>query len=191
MNDSPAGCPESWLSEHGAALYRYALAQTRDAHRAEEVVQDTLLAAFESRSRFAGNASVRTWLISILKHKLIDLFRREARETQLDDPDDLDGVDALLEESFNASGHWRERLAEWGNPEELLERNQFLEILQRCLDALPKRLARLFWLREVMEESTETVCQELTITPTNLWTMLYRTRLRLRECVDQNWVGQV
>ncbi|MDA8095619.1 MAG: sigma-70 family RNA polymerase sigma factor [Betaproteobacteria bacterium] len=191
MNDGPAGMPESWLSEHGTALYRYALAQTRDEHRAEEVVQETLLAALESRSRFAGNASVRTWLISILKHKLIDLFRREARETPLDDPDDPEGTDALFDERFNASGHWREQLAEWGNPEELLERNQFLEILQRCLDALPKRLARLFWLREVMEENTETVCQELSITPTNLWTMLYRTRLRLRECVDQNWAGQV
>jgi RNA polymerase sigma-70 factor (ECF subfamily) len=64
-----------------------------------------------------------------------------------------------------------------------------MEILQRCLDALPPRLARLFMLREVMEEDSENICQELAITPTNLWTMLYRARLGLRQCLDRNWVG--
>ena len=190
MTDNTLGSPDTWLDEHGAALYKYALIQTRDQHKAEEAVQETLLAALQGRDRYAGGASARTWLIGILKHKIIDMFRHDAREVQLESPDeetylDEDEIDAM----FIPDGHWRVKTAEWGNPEDLLERGQFMEILQRCLDALPPRLARLFMLREVMEEDSENICQELAITPTNLWTMLYRARLGLRQCLDRNWVG--
>ncbi len=186
----PAADAERWLEEHGGALYRYALAHLGDEHKAEEAVQETLLTALQAHGRFAGGASVRTWLIGILKHKVMDMFRREAREVLLDDPDDAEEMgEARAEEGFAPSGRWRERLSDWGNPEELLERGQFMTILQRCLDALPVRLARLFWLREVMEEESGNICQELAITPTNLWTMLYRARMGLRQCLDRNWVG--
>ena len=190
MNTFAAGAPEHWLDQHGAALYRYALARGRDPHQAEEVVQETLLAALEARDRFSGAASVRTWLIGILKHKLMDQFRREARELPLDEelfqdiPDD-----AGAESMFAPDGHWRERLADWGDPENALRQSQFLRVLQRCLDLLPKRLARLFLLREVDEESTASICRELAITPANLWTMLYRTRLGLRQCLERNWAA--
>lgn len=191
MNVHPAGTPEQWLTDHGTALYRYALARTRDKHQAEEAVQETLLAALESQGRFRGGSSVRTWLIGILKHKLLDQFRRGMREVPLGEPENAEGPDdAMIENMFVPDGHWREPPADWGNPEELLGRDQFLAILQRCLDALPKRLARLFLLREVMEEDTENICQELAITPTNLWTMLYRARMGLRQCLDRNRVGQ-
>lgn len=190
MNTPPSGSPETWLDEHGSALYKYALVHTRDEHKAEEAVQETLLAALQSRDRFDGGASVRTWLIGILKHKVIDMFRREVREVQLEDPDELEEMDdAHADSPFNAVGHWRERLADWGNPEEILARSQFMTILQRCLDALPRRHARLFMLREVMEEETENICKEMEITPTNLWTMLYRARFGVRECLDRNWVA--
>ena len=193
MTNEPAlGSPDTWLDEHGAALYKYALMHTRDAHKAEEVVQETLLAALQACDRFSGAASARTWLIGILKHKIIDMFRHDAREQQLDEPnvpDDAD--DEHIESQFAADGHWHNRIADWGNPEELLERGQFMAVLQRCLDALPPRLARLFMLREVMEENTEHICRELAITSTNLWTMLYRARLGLRQCLDKNWVGNV
>jgi RNA polymerase sigma-70 factor (ECF subfamily) len=190
LNENALGSPDTWLDEHGAALYKYALVHTRDAHKAEEAVQETLLAALQARDRFSGGASARTWLIGILKHKIMDMFRHDAREVQLEDPEeeaylDEDEVDAM----FVPNGHWRIQSADWGDPQDLLERGQFMDILQRCLDALPPRLARLFMLREVMEENSENICQELAITPTNLWTMLYRARLGLRQCLDRNWVG--
>ena len=192
MDENEIGSPETWLNSHGTALYSFALARTRDEHQAEEAVQETLLAALESRHRFSGASSVRTWLIGILKHKLLDHFRRSARETTLDDSEESDDLDAAaIDDMFVPDGHWRTQIADWGNPDELLERGQFMTILQRCLDALPPRLARLFWLREVMEEDTENICKELAITPTNLWTMLHRGRLSLRQCLDRNWVGNV
>lgn len=190
MTKNLLGSPESWLDEHGTALYKYALMYTRDAHRAEEAVQETLLAALQACDRYEGEASARTWLIGILKHKIMDMFRKNAREVQLDDPEILEsGDESLAGEIFNQSGSWREKPSDWGNPEELLARDEFMAILQRCLDALPPKWSKLFMLREVMEEDTEDICQELAITPTNLWTMLYRTRLGLRRCLDRNWVG--
>lgn len=184
--------PEGWLDAHGDALYRYALVRLRDEDAAEEVVQETLLAALQARGRFAGSASVRTWLIGILKHKILDHFRREARMTNLDDPEGPHAADDddPVESSFAGDGHWRAAVADWGDPEELLDRRRFWEVLEYCLDRLPRRLARLFVLREVMEEDTKEICQELAITPTNLWTMLYRARLGLRQCLDRNWVGK-
>lgn len=191
MSDSDLGSPETWLDEHGAALYKYALVHTRDEQKAEEAVQETLLAALQARERFSGGSSARTWLISILKRKIIDLFRNESREVELGDTDESsDEEESLLNHAnFEPSGHWLNKLADWGDPETLLERNQFMTVLQRCLDNLPQRLSRLFMLREVMEEDTDHICQEMAITPTNLWTMLYRARMGLRQCLDRNWGG--
>lgn len=162
----------------------------RDAHRAEELVQETLLAALQARAGFSGRSSLRTWLIGILKHKILDQLRHDLREVSWDDREgaDVDG-DSLMGVSFAADGHWASRPADWGDPEDTLRQSQFLVILQDCIDRLPKRLARLFVLREVLEEGTEEICKDLAITPTNLWTMLYRTRLGLRHCLDKHWVG--
>lgn len=190
MDASAAETPEQWLELHGTALYRYALARLRDPHKAEEAVQETLLAALEARDRYSGEARLRTWLIGILKHKLIDQFRREARERPLDEELAACCLDLAPEDAlFAADGHWRERIADWGDPEQTLRQDQFLQVLQRCLDRLPARLARLFLLREVEEEPTEVICGELAITPGNLWTMLHRTRLGLRQCLERNWAA--
>jgi RNA polymerase sigma-70 factor (ECF subfamily) len=98
--------PEEWLDAHGDALYRYALLRLRDAHNAEEAVQETFLAALQARERFAGGASVRTWLIGILKHKIMDQFRRELREVNLDDTDQTESEDDdSTARSFAADGH--------------------------------------------------------------------------------------
>ncbi len=189
--ENNAGSPASWVDEHGSALYRYALVRLRDQHKAEELVQETFLAALQAYERFSGGSSVRTWLIGILKHKILDQFRYEARIMTTDD-EEYSGAedDHLAEESFSSNGHWGFRLADWGNPEKDLENGQFWVVLQYCLDRLPRRLSRLFVLREVMEEGTEEICKDLEITPTNLWTMLYRARLGLRQCLDKNWAGR-
>lgn len=181
---------EQWLNEHGSALYRYALLHMRNAHRAEEAVQETLLAALQAYDRFAGGGSVRTWLIGILKHKIIDQFRRDAREVPLEDTESIVDQNDSDEDTFTEAGRWRNRPASWGNPEQLLENRQFLQILQHCLEYLPKRHARLFMLREVMEQSTEEICEELSITPSNVWTMLHRARLELRQCLEKNGIFQ-
>jgi RNA polymerase sigma-70 factor (ECF subfamily) len=124
LNQRTTGSPEQWLDGHGQALYRYAFVHTRDEHRAEDAVQETLLAALQARDRFAGGASIRTWLIGILRHKIADQFLREARERPLDQPDELAQDDCDPDDFFDESGSWKAGLADWGDPEQTLQNRQ-------------------------------------------------------------------
>lgn len=176
------------LQQHRPYLLRYALLQLRNPDQAEDVVQETLLAALEGRARFSGLSSVKTWLTGILKHKIIDAIRRKAREQPLvnaDDGSDAETVDTL----FKSDGHWQQMPATWGDPEQALENRKFWEIFETCSRLMPERTARVFMLREVMEMTTDEICQELDITPTNLWVILHRARLALRECLEIKWFG--
>lgn len=176
-----------WLAEHGDYLYRYALARLRDKHLAEDAVQETLLSALQGSS-FAGHSSPRTWLTGILKHKIIDQFRRQQREAPLDSPEEVADEGPGMDEFFRDDGHWNELPQSWGDPGRLLQQEQFLVVLQQCMDRLPKKLARIFMLREVEEDNNEEICKELDISPTNAWVMLYRARMGLRRCIEMNWL---
>jgi RNA polymerase sigma-70 factor (ECF subfamily) len=173
---------------HRGYLLRVAVLQLRDNDLAEDVVQDTLLAALQGATGFSGRSSLKTWLTGILKHKIVDAIRRKTREpafASLEEECQLDDFDAL----FDDTGHWENPPADWGNPESDLSRQQFFDILQFCLDKLPPNTGRVFMMREVMELTGEEICKELTITSTNLWVILYRARVALRQCLEQNWFG--
>jgi len=176
----------SRCNSHRGYLLRVAVLQLRDNDVAEDVVQDTLLAAIQGASGFSGRSSLKTWLTGILKHKIIDAIRRKGREpafASFDEEYQLDDLDAL----FDESGHWDNPPADWGDPESALSRQQFLEVMQMCLDKLPPNTARVFVMREVMDLGSEEICKELSITSTNLWVILYRARMALRQCLEQNW----
>lgn len=182
--------PERWLDEHGDALFGFAYLRLRDRDAAEDLVQETLLAAWRGRASFAANSSERTWLVGILKHKIIDHLRRSGREQPLTGPGDerseADAVDAL----FAEDGHWREFPANWGNPAAALENSRFRAAFEMCLQRLPARTAQVFAMREVMEMPTDEICKALRISTTNCWVMLHRARLTLRECLELQWFGK-
>ena len=87
-------------------------------------------------------------------------------------------------------GHWENPPATWGDPEGELSRRQFFDVVDFCLEKLPPNTARVFMMREVMELDGEEICKELSITSTNLWVILYRARVALRQCLEQNWFAQ-
>ncbi|MEJ2344502.1 MAG: sigma-70 family RNA polymerase sigma factor [Gammaproteobacteria bacterium] len=183
---------ERWLEEHGNALYSFALVHLRDADRAEDAVQETLLAALQARGNYRGSASVRTWLIGILKHKIVDEFRRQARDPAVDGSEEVAwerAEAARVEHEFNDAGRWTHPLSEWGNPERHASGRQFWELIERCLAALSPRAARLFVLRDLWEMDADAVCKELSITPSNLWTSLHRARLGMRQCLAEEGLG--
>lgn len=177
--------PNDWLNEHGDYLYRFALARLRDTHLAEDVVQETFLAAIKS-TNFAEQSSPRTWLTGILKHKIIDVMRKSQREVVASDL--IADEDANMDEFFDSSGHWIEPPQAWDIPHDALEQKQFLGILQGCVDRLPKKLAALFMMRDVHETENEEICKELEISSTNAWVMLYRARMGLRKCLEMHWL---
>lgn len=170
-------------------LLKYARLQLRNEAWAEDAVSETLLAALEKPQAFGGKSQFKTWLIGILKHKLVDQIRRHSREvsgsTEADDGEDLD---ELL---FTAAGHWRESPHDWGNPEDALRQVDFMKVLEACVEKLPGQQGRLFMMREWLELDSDEICTALAITPSNLWVMLHRARLRLRECMQAGWFDAV
>ncbi len=177
--------PALWVDQHGNCLYRYALVRLGNPEVAEDLVQETFLAALHARERFAGGSSERTWLVGILKHKIVDYLRRKGRERPISD---LNSSEDAVEELFDKSGGWHVKPSKWaGDPGEALERKDFWETFYRCLSSLPQRLAEAFSLRELDELSRDEVCKVLSISATNLGVMLHRARLRLWRCLDIHW----
>jgi len=179
---------EHQLADHRVYLLRYARLQLRNDAWAEDAVSETLLAALTKPQSFGNRSQLKTWLVGILKHKVIDILRQRQREVQLAD-DDGDGSDELEALMFKADGHFVNQPAEWGDPEEELRSRQFFMVLEACTEKLPAAMARVFLMREWLELPSEEICKELQLTPTNLYVQLHRARLRLRECLELNWFG--
>lgn len=186
---TPSCDPAAWLTEHGDYLYRYALLKLRDEAAAEDMVQETLLAALSAWARFSGQSSVRTWLTGILKHKILDLFRARAKEPQYTpaSADPVAELAALEQALFDATGHWVSPPQKWADPEACLDQQRFWEAFMRCLEGLAPLHARVFHLREMEGYGTEEICNELDISSTNCWVVLHRARLGLQNCLKTNF----
>lgn len=184
--------PEDWLRAHGDALFRYALVRTGRRDVAEDLVQDTLLAAWRGRGGFRAASGERTWLFGIMKHKIDDHFRSVARCAGVQPPP---GDETALDEEglqFDENGSWRTRPGAWGgDPLGQVEVEQFWQELHRCVEALPERLREGFILRELSELESRQICEVLEVSENNLYVMLHRARLRLRACLEHAWFGSV
>jgi RNA polymerase sigma-70 factor (ECF subfamily) len=172
--------PGEWLGRYGDALYRYALARLRRPHEAEEAVQETLLAALRARQQFRGLSHPRTWLMGILKRKVLDQLRAAARRAPGGDLDDLDAW-------FDARGKWRKPPWNWHDPAASAERSEFWKVVRLCLARLPSRMAAAFTLRTLDDHAAAEVCRELALSPGNLWVVLHRARLQLVRCLELHW----
>lgn len=187
MTDKPID-PSTWVDDHGDVLYRFALLRVRDPHIAEDLVQETLISALEGLGRYKGGSSIQTWLVGILKHKIYDYFRKNAREISTAELSKL--TDETEEEAVNRIQRSQGNGGRWGeNPHNLMENKEFWGAFTRCLDGLTPAFRRAFSLRELDGLKTDEICKILGITPTNLWVILHRARSRLRDCLDASWFG--
>lgn len=173
--------PERWVDQHGDYLYRHAYARLRNRDDAEEVVQQTFLAAFQHARQYRGTGVERAWLAGILKRKIIDGLRQRQR-TPI-------STDTLHEDQFfDPRGNWKPTIRNSSQPPlDNIERQEFWQILQACLGNLSSRYADVFVLREIDEMSPEEICKQLQITPSNLWVMTHRARLQLTHCMKRRW----
>jgi RNA polymerase sigma-70 factor (ECF subfamily) len=185
MSDRSALAPDTWLDQHGDALYRFAYGRVRDPNLAADLVQETFLEGLRAHATFARNSSVRTWLTSILKHKIVDAYRRSGRRPRAEEPPTSEPT---VERFFDRRGHWKSAPLPWDDdPGATLERGEFWDVLGGCLTKLPEPLADAFLAIEVSELSRDRVCERFRITPANLATRLYRARLLLRHCLEHHW----
>lgn len=184
--------PERWVQEHGDALFGYAALRVPNQAVAQDLVQETFLAAIKARDGFQGHSTERAWLFGILRNKLADFYRLQSREVLLNASDS-----AVPEErgAFGANGlgrdGWIQALAPkaWETPEEILVSKEFQQVLTGCLSRLPHKIARVFLLREIEDVSSDEICKDLGVSANNVWVMLHRARMGLRRCLEAHWFG--
>lgn len=181
----PRSAPERWLHEHGDSLFRFALARVKRRELAEDLVQDTLLAALRGQDQFRGEAAEQTWLHAILRRKIADYLRQKNREftfTSLDQPD------GWIDNLFDRRERWKVAPGRWKQvPSTSIEQIEFWRVFSDCLGKLPARMANAFSQREIDQADADEICKVLGISTTNLWVILYRARMRLWKCLDANW----
>ena len=184
--------PSEWPARFGDELYRFALSRVSDSDFAEELVQETFLSALASLATFRADASERTWLFVILRRKIIDHYRRQARSPHI-------GLDALHDggateaDYFNpANGHWSgpQAPASWLRADAALEQQELHEILRLCQERLSPQQGAVFAMRFVEELSAEEICQELGLTSSNYWVIVHRAKLQLRRCLEKHGMGK-
>jgi RNA polymerase sigma-70 factor (ECF subfamily) len=183
-----------WVDQHGDYLFKYAVFRLRDSTAAEDVVQETFLAALRAYANYEGRGSERTWLVGILKHKITDHFRKSVREAPIGEQED-DGPEhnEFFTRTDRWENHWNPEYAptDWhATPAELLEQGDFWRVFGDCLAPLPARTASAFTFREVDGLSSEEICEMLSISVNNLWVILHRARLHLRNCLEKNWFAR-
>jgi RNA polymerase sigma-70 factor (ECF subfamily) len=188
MSSELATDPVAWVDRHGDALYRFAVLRVRDRTVAEDLVQETLLAALQARDTPAVVANERAWLLGILRHKVFDHFRRVSRDRTPADPptgDEHDGGD-----DFDERGRWAAPPARWSSPEHALEQEEFLNALDACMDELPARQRHTFVLRELDGIASDDLAEALGTSRNNVFVLLSRARQHLRDCLELHWFGR-
>ena len=185
--------PAQWPARFGDELYRFALSRVSDVETAEELVQETFLSALANLATFRAEASERTWLFVILRRKIIDHYRRQARAPHIGLDELSDGGSAPEPDYFNpANGHWTgpQAPASWLRADAALEQQELHEILRLCQERLSPQQGAVFAMRFVEELSSEEICQELGLTSANYWVIVHRAKLQLRRCLEKHGLGQ-
>lgn len=175
--------PEKWIDRYSDYLFNYTISRVSDREMAKDLVQDTFVASLKSMKNFKGDASERTWLISILKRKIIDHYRRinskkgkaEVRMDFNTDDDEGNWLEERVADPFDKTA------------EDALVNDELGEAIYACLDKLPIKQAEVFKMKTIQGLDTETICNDLNITPSNLWVIIHRARTAMAECMQKNW----
>jgi len=183
-----------WLERYGDYLFNFAITRVSDAEKAEDLVQETFLAGLKGKKNFQGKSSERTWLISILKRKIIDTYRKRAssKESSLNAFENSVSDSDFYRTDDPFKGHWLEGKGPNSNsflPEGEIENEELRRIIEKCIELLPPNLASVFIMKMIDEDPSDEICKELDITSSNLWVILHRARLKLRNCLEINWLN--
>lgn len=189
---NPSERATQWVDDHGDLLFRFAYQRTGSRETAEDLVQETLLSAFKSLDTFKEEASDRTWLMCILRNKIIDQYRK-TRTKQKDD-EASQKKEVSLDAFFDDTGGWMpdKRPEAWSEqPDEVVEREQLGDALNGCIDKLKGKGASAFRMKYIEDEDAEEICKVLDITPSNYWVLIHRAKLQLRDCLDQSYFKEL
>lgn len=181
--------PQKWVDTYADYLFKYAVKRVNDEELARDLVQETFLAALQRVDRFEGRSSERTWLTTILKNKVIDVYRKKSSVYEKN----KQSLDANWDTNFfeQEDGHWKEEQQPQQfsfEPHDILHGKEFDSILQRCMQKLPSLWISVFRMKHMEDEDTNTICAQLKVTPSNFWVIIHRSKVSLRACLQKNWI---
>lgn len=182
---------EVWVKDFSDELFSWALYKTSSKEAAEDLVQETFLAAYNKIENFKGNSQPKTWLFSILKNKVIDFYRLNSKTTKLTHSLTEDSGKEITDSIFNENENWNsnEINSLWNNDEEeLLDNPEFNHILQECMNDLPSKWLNAFTSKYLTDKKAEEICQELEITVSNYWQIVHRSKLLMKKCLELKWI---
>ncbi len=178
--------PEKWVDNYGNYLYNYAWIRVGSKETAEDLIQDTFISALKSKDKFKGKSSELTWLISILKHKVIDYYRKNSNKKEFSES----SFRKPFQDKNGMEGHWIMERApkDWDKNDNALHQEEFQTILMMCLSGLPEKWRSVFVLKVMEEMESDKICEEIGCTASNFWVIMHRAKLKLRECIEKNWI---
>jgi RNA polymerase sigma-70 factor (ECF subfamily) len=176
--------PETWVDLYADYLFNYAVVRVNDQEIAKDLVQETFFAGLKSAKNFKGTATERTWLIAILKRKVIDHYRKiNSKKGKAE-------VRINYANNNDSDGDWlEERVADPLSvlENDSIENEELGQAIHHCIQKLPKKQSLVFTMKTIRGLSTEDICNELQINPSNLWVMIHRARTALMDCLNENW----
>jgi RNA polymerase sigma-70 factor (TIGR02943 family) len=184
IGENPQDIIKEWVQLFTHSLYAWACYKVSDKTTAEDLVQETFLSAYQSLGNFRSESSPKTWLFSILNHKIVDHLRKKMK-----DPMRNEGSIGL-ENYFDRWEAWNKeaRPQEWtATEQELLDNPEFRNALQQCMQRLPGKWGAAVQLKYLEEKEGTAICQDLEISPSNFWQILHRAKLQLRKCLELHW----
>lgn len=189
VSDASILSDTAFLNDLRRQMVKFATLQLSNSHAAEDAVQEALIGALKNAKSFAGRAALKTWVFAILRNKIADVLRQKQRMVDASSLLREDEESEDFSELFDQKGFWQadEKPATWGNPQSALHQNQFWKVFEACLEGLPGNQARVFMMKEFVELDAAEICTAVGITTTNLNVMMHRSRLRLRECLENTW----
>lgn len=179
--------PEKWADNYADYMFHYTNSRISDYEMVKDLVQETFFAALKAMPNFRGDSNEKTWLISILKRKIIDHYRKKnSSKGQAE-------VHMSFYEDGEQKGNWLEERVpqDWGNEaEKNIENNELKSVLELCIDYLPSKYQNVFRMKTIDNIDSEAICKELEISSSNLWVMIHRARTQLRKCLEENWFNK-
>ncbi len=195
-NETFACNPNNWVDQYADEFFRFAMYRINNSEAAEDLVQDTFLSALNSLDNFRRDCPEKSWLYNILRNKVIDYFRKKVNQeirksSTANEIDDDSFYGHFFKDSGNSTDHWNENTApkNWGiSADHIMENEEFMQFLMLCLSLLPQTWAKVFSLKNIDDFSSPEICKELDITSSNLWTIIHRSKLQLRGCLEKRWL---
>jgi len=181
--------PKNWVNQHADYLFKYAFVRIRDQDLAKDIVQETFLAGLKGLSGFSGRSTERTWLTAILKHKIIDHYRKES--SGLKNIKGIEKVEEIRDDYFHSdNGYWKSEYVPkpFKVVEDPLQDKEFKRVFQACMNKLPALWSSVFAMKHIDEEKTEVILSQLRLSSANFWVIIHRTKLSLRDCLQKKWL---